>query len=110
MDRFGTFPHHLADEPFTVPIAIHVGGVDEVDAEINRAVKGGQRFAVIHGAPCSTDGPRAEADFGNLPTRSPQIPIAHTILLVVNAIPVLATPPRHRRGSRVSSQHNYARA
>ena len=67
-DLLGAFTHYFADEPFAVPIPVHVGGVDEVDAEINRAMERRQRLAVIHGSPGSADGPRAKADFRNLPT------------------------------------------
>ena len=55
---------HLADQAFAAAIAIPGGGVDEVDAKVQRAMERGEGVGLGLGAPRATNGPGAEADLG----------------------------------------------
>ena len=44
---------------------------------VERGMEGGERFLVIHAAPRAADGPRAKADFRNLPSSATQFAIFH---------------------------------
>ncbi len=57
----------LRDQAFAAAHAVDIGGVDEVDAGIDRAMQGGKRFAIVHAAPTAADRPCAKADLGDLP-------------------------------------------
>src|SRR5690606_31836480 len=61
--RGPAIPQHMGDQLFAASVAIPCCGVDEVDAQIERAVEGGERVAVSLSAPRPTDGPGTEADF-----------------------------------------------
>ena len=53
----------LRNQAFAAPVAVDVGGVNEVNATINGAVEGGERLLIGDIAPESANGPRAEANF-----------------------------------------------
>jgi hypothetical protein len=76
-DLFLALPLQPGDQPFAAAHPVHVGGVDEIDAAIHGAVQRGQRFRVVHLAPCPADGPRAERDLRYLPARTAQGSIKH---------------------------------
>jgi hypothetical protein len=42
-----TVGENFADQLLVLPAAVHVGGVDERDADVDAVVQGGQRFAVV---------------------------------------------------------------
>ena len=60
----GALAEDLGDEAFAPAIAVARGGIDEVDAEVERAAQRGKRIAVGLRAPGAADRPSAEADFG----------------------------------------------
>ena len=68
-DAFGfagcpTVAEDLGDELFAAAVAVAGGRVDEVAAEVERAVERGERIGVGLRAPRAADGPGAEADLG----------------------------------------------
>ena len=63
----------FGQQPFAVAVAIDVRRVEEIHAAVERGVERGERFLVVHIAPRAADGPRAKADFRNLPARPAQI-------------------------------------
>ena len=66
-DCFGPLPEHLRDQALAVPVAVHVGGVDKVHAQVDCAVERGNRLAIVHAAPRAANRPRAKADFRHHP-------------------------------------------
>ncbi len=58
----GTFFFEAGDEAFRTAVAINVGGVEEVDAQIDGFVQGCHGGGFIDVAPIGADGPRAKAD------------------------------------------------
>lgn len=60
----GALAQDPGDEFFAAAVAIAGGGVDEVDAEIERPMERGEGIGVGLRAPRATDGPCTEADFG----------------------------------------------
>ncbi len=68
------------DQPLAAPVAVDVGGVDEVDARVDRRVQRPQRLLVVDGAPGATDRPGAEADRGHLHVGAPELSVLHGIL------------------------------
>ncbi len=73
----GALAQDLGDEFFAAAVAVAGGGVDEVDAEIERAVKRGERVGVGLCAPGAADGPGAEADFREVEGMSAEGPMFH---------------------------------
>src|SRR5262249_3590298 len=71
----------LAPQPgqqlFAAPVAVDVGGIEEVDAELDCTAQCRQRFVVGDRAPGAADRPRAEADGADLETGSSQWPCSH---------------------------------
>lgn len=57
----------MADEALAAAAAVAGGGVDEVAAEVEGAVEGGERIGVGLVAPGAADGPGPEADFRDGP-------------------------------------------
>ena len=56
----------IADGAFAVAHAVDIGGVDEVDAELDGARENGLGIGGINRAPvCAAELPGAEADFGD---------------------------------------------
>src|ERR687894_300954 len=54
-----------ADELLAAAIAVDVGGIEKVDAEVYGAVEGGVGVVLAHGPPLAAEGPGAEADLGH---------------------------------------------
>ena len=55
----GVVPAELAQESFASAVAVHVGRVEEGDAELDGAVERRQRRGVVDGAPTAADVPGA---------------------------------------------------
>jgi hypothetical protein len=71
----GPQPRH---QPLRAAVAVHVGGVDEVDALVHRAVQRAQRLGVVGAAPgVAADGPGAEADRGDAEGGATQRAVLH---------------------------------
>ena len=64
-------------QPFAAAVAIDIRGVEEIHAAVERGVEGGERFLIVHVTPGAADGPRAKADFRNLPAGSSEFSIFH---------------------------------
>src|SRR5258708_4553444 len=77
MELFAAFFAQLRQQPFAAAIAIHIGGVEEIDATIKRPMQRSQRLLVLHATPGAADGPGTEADRRNLPTGSSKFAIFH---------------------------------
>src|SRR5690606_4293949 len=56
---------HARDQALGMAVAVHVGGVDEIQAGIQRRVQRGDRLAVVDRAPGRADRPGAEADLAD---------------------------------------------
>ena len=67
----------LRHEPLAAPVAVHVRGVDEVHAGIDRRVQRPHRLLVVHLAPASANRPRAEADGRDRHVRPAESPVVH---------------------------------
>ena len=74
---FLPFLFQLCQQPFAAAVAIDVRRVEEIHAAVERGMERGERFLVVHVAPRAADGPRAKADFRNLPARPSQFAIFH---------------------------------
>ena len=68
--RLRPLPPQPRDEPLGEAVTVDVGGVEEIDAVVERGVERGHRFGLVGAAPLRTaDAPRAETDLGNPPPR-----------------------------------------
>ena len=68
----------FADDPFAVSVAVALGGVDEIAAEVQCLLQGGHGIFVALPAPgLSAERPGAEANFGNLPAEFAKRAIFH---------------------------------
>src|SRR5690606_18637128 len=56
---------HARDQALGMAVAVHVGGVDEIQAGIQRRGQRGDRLAVVDRAPGRADRPGAEADLAD---------------------------------------------
>ena len=65
------------DQLLGVAITINVGGIDEIDAAVERGMKRRQRLLVIHLTPGSADGPRTKTDFTDLAASASKISHSH---------------------------------
>lgn len=63
--------------PVAPPVTVHIGRIEEVHAEIERAMSRRERLLVIDGTPESTDRPGAESHFRDPPPRPTECPILH---------------------------------
>src|SRR5215212_32165 len=54
-------PEQPADEPLAAAVAVNVGGVEEVDAEVYGPVQSRIRFLITHLSPLAPEGPGPEA-------------------------------------------------
>ena len=72
-DRFArTLASQPGHQPLAAPVAVDVGGVDEVDARVHRRVEGGHGLRVVDRPPAPADGPGPEADRRDRHPRAPQ--------------------------------------
>src|SRR5690606_18758592 len=56
---------HARDQALGMAIAVDIGGVDEIEAGIQRRVQRGDRLTVVDRAPGRANGPGAEADLAD---------------------------------------------
>src|SRR5439155_10264737 len=63
--------------------AVALGGVDEVAAQVQRAVQRRDRIRVLLRAPASADGPGAKADLRNLPAGPSERAVFHGRMVAV---------------------------
>jgi hypothetical protein len=74
----GAFGEGAGDDTFAAAVAVAGGGVDQVDAEVERLVEGGEGVAVVLRAPgAAAEGPGAEADFRDFPAEAAEGAIVH---------------------------------
>jgi len=67
VDRLVCLSAQFRDQPFAQPVAVHIGCVKEVHAQVQRAAQGGQRFLLLHRPPGAPNRPRAKTQRGYLP-------------------------------------------
>ena len=70
-------PAQFRQQPFAVAVTIDIRRVEEIHAAVERGVQRGERFLVVHLAPRAADGPRAKADFRNLPAGTTEFAVFH---------------------------------
>ena len=75
--RIATLAPQASQESFAVPVAIDVRRVEEVDAQIQRAMQAAHGLGIIHLTPGATDGPGAETDAGNFEAGSTECFVLH---------------------------------
>jgi hypothetical protein len=78
------FSFQLRQQPFAAPVAIDVGGIEEIDALIQGFMKGGDGLFPLDMTPISPDRPTAESNRGNAPACSSECSIFHIALLSKN--------------------------
>ena len=82
VDRLCRLAHGGADELLAVAVAVRVGGVEEVDAVLDRTPESPHGFVVVGSdPPRPADSPGPEAELGDLEARLAQRPVAHRRLL-----------------------------
>jgi hypothetical protein len=82
VDRLGRLAHGDADQVLAVAVTVRVGGVEEVDAVLDREPESPQGFVVVGSdPPRPADPPGSEAELGDLETRLAQRPVAHRPLV-----------------------------
>jgi hypothetical protein len=64
-------------QALAVAVAIDVGGVEEVHAQVQRLVQRGHGGSVVGGAPGATNGPGTEGDGGDLPAGAAEFAVLH---------------------------------
>ena len=69
----------LAEEGLGGAAAVDVGGVDEVDADLEGAIEAGARGLRLDAD--AVGQPRPERDFGDLEIAGAELPVSHVILL-----------------------------
>src|SRR5690606_7599288 len=67
----------LADQLLAVAAAVAQRRVEEIDAQVQRSLEGGDGFVVILAAPPAADSPPAETDLADLESRPSQRAILH---------------------------------
>src|ERR687894_221818 len=75
-----------ADELLAAAIAVDVGGIEKVDAEVYSAVEGGVGVVLAHGPPLAAEGPGAEADLGHPHPGLSQAAVVQVSLLSSNLV------------------------
>src|SRR5213075_2038916 len=78
---FASFAFEPCQQTLTAPVAVDIGGIEEVDTQVHGPVQRRERIAVINVAPRAADGPGAKTNLGNLPAGSAQFSIFHDWLL-----------------------------
>src|SRR5215813_13624024 len=69
----------LGHQALAASIAIDVGCIKEIYTQIDCPVERRQRLAILNLPPHAADGPGAETNFRDLPTRPPQFSILHDL-------------------------------
>ena len=73
----GAVAAEAGEEAFGVAVAVNVGGVEEVDAEVEGFVEGGEGLVIADGAPTAADGPATEANGGDFPASAAEGAVFH---------------------------------
>jgi hypothetical protein len=76
-ERITALAAQASQESFAVAVAIDVRRVEEVDAEIQRAMQAAHCFGIIHLTPGAADGPGTETDAGDLEAGSTECFVLH---------------------------------
>ncbi len=77
MEGFRAFAAQTCEQALTSAVTVNIGGVEEIDAEIQGGMQCGHRFFVVDFAPFGTDGPGAKTDFRYFPTGTAKCSIVH---------------------------------
>ena len=101
-DPFAAVTDRASDQFLILEWAVHVRGVEEIDAALDGMVDGRDRLLVAAGAVEFAHAHTAEADrrdFGAVPAKAPLADLEHVLLpfLIRRAAPA---PPPHQMGSR----------
>ena len=64
-ERIASLAPQPGEQSFAVTVAIDVSGIEEIDAEVQRAVQAAHCLSIIHLTPGATDGPGTETDRGH---------------------------------------------
>ncbi|OIQ77658.1 hypothetical protein GALL_406440 [mine drainage metagenome] len=75
--RLAAFAAQSCQQTLTTAIAIHIGTVKKVHAQIERAVQGTHGLRVIDFTPGTPDGPGTKADSRDVPSGSAKFAIVH---------------------------------
>ena len=67
---FAAFAFELRQQTLAATVAINIGGVVEVNAQIGGAMQGRERFPIVNLAPRAADRPGAKTNLGNFPAGS----------------------------------------
>src|SRR5581483_4681922 len=87
------FPDRGPHELLAVAVAVAVGGVDEVDAQLDRTAERAERLLVVGADPsAAADAPRPEAELRDLEARPAERPVAHHRILA-GALPARGAGP-----------------
>jgi hypothetical protein len=98
VDLFAPLLEHAADEALAVPLAVSEGGVQEGDAEVDRAIEGAQALLVVRPDPFPPpQSPGAVADLRDLQPGPAQRSVVHGRIIAPRASPGLAPGRRSRR-------------
>ena len=65
------------DDALASPVAVRLGGVEEIAAEVNRPVQGPHGLLVVLRAPVRSEGPGAESDLRDVPAEAAESTILH---------------------------------
>src|SRR5436190_629272 len=65
------------DQPLAAAVAVHVGGVNQIDTGVHRRMQGLHRLGVVDLSPEAPDSPGAEAHGHGRKTRPPKRPRRH---------------------------------
>ena len=88
IDLLFSFALQLGDEPFASSVAVNVGRVDEINAQLDRPPQRRQRFLIALRAPTSTNRPRAETDLRNVPANAAKFAIFHSLNFPYAKVPI----------------------
>ncbi len=78
----GALGQEAADHPLAPPVAVDVGGVDEVHASVGSRVQGSQAVGVVHRAPVRPDRPCPEADDADVASGLAEPAVLHAVGLL----------------------------
>ncbi len=67
---FAPFALEPRQQTLTAPVAVNIGGIEKVHAQIQGPMQGRERFPIVDIAPRASDGPGAKTNLGNLPAGS----------------------------------------
>jgi hypothetical protein len=82
VNRFARpFAAQPRDQPLAAPVAVDIGGVDEIDTRVDGGVQCAHRLLVVDRAPRSADRPGAETNGRDLQSAPSQRPIFHPLIM-----------------------------